>query len=89
MHTLHRCSAAMYGPRNFSSDAVIAHDETRPQLVLCRYKKPADWELLSDLAEQHPVPLIGNGDVLTHYEVRSMRLSSPAYLRSAEPKGNP
>ena len=34
-----------------------------------RYKKPADWELLSDLAEQHPVPLIGNGDILTHYEV--------------------
>lgn len=33
-----------------------------------RYKKPADWELLSDLAEQHAVPLIGNGDILTHYE---------------------
>lgn len=44
--------------------------------MLCRYKKPADWELLSDLAEQHPVPLIGNGDVLTHYEVRSMSLVS-------------
>ncbi len=41
---------------------------------MCRYKKPADWELLSDLAEQHPVPLIGNGDVLTHYEVCSMGL---------------
>ena len=39
------------------------------QLLLFRYKRPADWELLSELAEQHPVPLIGNGDILTHYEV--------------------
>ena len=36
---------------------------------MLRYRKPADWELLTDLAARHAVPLIGNGDVLTHYEV--------------------
>ena len=36
---------------------------------LFRYKKAADWELLSDLVQQNPsLPLIGNGDILTHYE---------------------
>ena len=38
-------------------------------LIFFRYKKPADWELLSSLAEKHTVPLIGNGDILTYYEV--------------------
>ena len=38
-------------------------------LIYFRYKKPADWELLSGLAEKHTVPLIGNGDILTYYEV--------------------
>ncbi len=37
--------------------------------MVLRYRKPADWELLTDLAARHAVPLIGNGDVLTHYEV--------------------
>jgi hypothetical protein len=37
--------------------------------VLCRYKKAADWTLLSDLVQDNPtLPLIGNGDILTHYE---------------------
>jgi tRNA-dihydrouridine synthase 3 len=48
-----------------------------------RYKKPASWELIQKVAESkvevgggggggeyhhHQVPIIGNGDVLTHYE---------------------
>jgi tRNA-dihydrouridine synthase len=38
-------------------------------VMLCRYKKAADWTLLSDLVQDNPtLPLIGNGDILTHYE---------------------
>lgn len=43
-------------------------------LMYFRYKKPADWELLSGLAEKHTVPLIGNGDILTYYEVHHQPL---------------
>lgn len=35
-----------------------------------RYKKPADWGRVQDVAAAHAVPLIGNGDILTHYEAR-------------------
>jgi tRNA-dihydrouridine synthase 3 len=35
---------------------------------LCRYKKAADWELISQVAADAAVPIIGNGDILTHYE---------------------
>ena len=44
-----------------------------------RYKKAADWELVQQVAAQHSVPLVGNGDVLTHYEVRR-RLDSHGLL---------
>jgi hypothetical protein len=34
-----------------------------------RYKKAADWTLLSELVQDNPtLSLIGNGDILTHYE---------------------
>jgi tRNA-dihydrouridine synthase len=34
-----------------------------------RYKKAADWSLLADLVQDNPaLSLIGNGDILTHYE---------------------
>lgn len=35
---------------------------------LQRYKKPADWGMVEQVAAQHSVPIIGNGDILTHYE---------------------
>ncbi len=39
-----------------------------------RYKKPADWGLIERVAAARAVPVIGNGDVLTHYEAqRRMR----------------
>lgn len=38
--------------------------------VLCRYKKAADWHVISQVASSHTVPVIGNGDILTHYEAR-------------------
>lgn len=45
--------------------AVVVHGRTMEQ----RYKKAADWALLSDLVQANPgLPVIGNGDILTHYE---------------------
>jgi tRNA-dihydrouridine synthase len=41
-----------------------------------RYKKPADWGLISDVAQATPVPVIGNGDILTHYEVLTICVSA-------------
>lgn len=33
-----------------------------------RYKKAADWDLVTRVASDNAMPVIGNGDVLTHYE---------------------
>lgn len=34
-----------------------------------RYKKAADWQLMADIVQQNSsLPVIGNGDILTHYE---------------------
>jgi tRNA-dihydrouridine synthase 3 len=45
--------------------AVVVHGRTMEQ----RYKKAADWSLLSELVQSNPgLPVIGNGDILTHYE---------------------
>lgn len=35
-----------------------------------RYKKPADWGRIEAVAGAHGVPVVGNGDILTHYEAR-------------------
>ncbi len=48
------------------ADAIAIHGRTREQ----RYSKAADWDLIGDVAAQRGVPVIGNGDVLTHYEAR-------------------
>ena len=34
-----------------------------------RYKRAADWGLVQQAASHLTVPVIGNGDVLTYYEV--------------------
>lgn len=44
--------------------AIVVHGRTREQ----RYSRSADWELLAQVAEECPVPLLGNGDILTPYE---------------------
>eukprot|EP00877_Chromochloris_zofingiensis_P007906 jgi/Chrzof1/3369/Cz12g22180.t1 len=46
--------------------AVSIHGRTMEQ----RYKKAADWHVISQVASSHTVPVIGNGDILTHYEAR-------------------
>lgn len=60
--------------RQAGAAAVSIHGRTAE----ARYKKPASWELIQNVAESkiegegggyhHQVPIIGNGDVLTHYE---------------------
>ena len=45
--------------------AVTVHGRTMEQ----RYRKAADWQLLQRVANGQPAPIIGNGDILTHYEV--------------------
>ena len=45
--------------------AVTIHGRTSEQ----RYTKSADWGLIGKTAGDFNVPVIGNGDVLTHYEV--------------------
>jgi tRNA-dihydrouridine synthase 3 len=42
------------------ADAVTLHPRSRAQ----RYRRPADWSCVRQLAEELTVPVIGNGDVL-------------------------
>jgi tRNA-dihydrouridine synthase 3 len=48
------------------ADAIAIHGRTREQ----RYSKAADWDLIGCVAAERGVPVIGNGDILTHYEAR-------------------
>jgi len=47
--------------------AIAIHGRTREQ----RYSRAADWDLIGRVAAERGVPVIGNGDVLTHYEARA------------------
>ena len=47
--------------------AVTVHGRTAEQ----RYKRPADWGAVAGVASAGSGPVIGNGDLLTFYEVRS------------------
>jgi len=51
--------------QNAGAAAVTIHGRTMEQ----RYKRAADWGLVQQAAHQLTVPIIGNGDVLTFYEV--------------------
>ena len=44
--------------------AVTVHGRTMEQ----RYTRPADWNIISDIAKSAGVPIIGNGDILTWFE---------------------
>jgi tRNA-dihydrouridine synthase 3 len=48
------------------ADAITLHARSREQ----RYNRAADWDLIGRLAAERGVPVIGNGDILTHYEAR-------------------
>ena len=43
------------------ADAIALHARSRAQ----RYRRAADWDRVRDLVDAVPVPVIGNGDVLT------------------------
>ena len=51
--------------QNAGAAAVTIHGRTMEQ----RYKRAADWGLVQQAANHLTVPVIGNGDVLTYYEV--------------------
>jgi tRNA-dihydrouridine synthase 3 len=46
--------------------AITIHARTREQ----RYSRAADWERIGAVAAERRVPVIGNGDILTHFEAR-------------------
>jgi tRNA-dihydrouridine synthase 3 len=46
--------------------AISIHGRTREQ----RYSRAADWDVVGRVAAERGVPVIGNGDILTHYEAR-------------------
>jgi len=53
-------------------DAVVLHPRSRAQ----RYRKPADWFAIKQLAEELSVPVIGNGDILTWQEAAERMAAS-------------
>ena len=54
--------------QNAGAAAVTIHGRTMEQ----RYKRAADWQLVQQAATNLTVPIIGNGDVLTFYEVQAL-----------------
>lgn len=53
-------------------DAVTLHARSRAQ----RYRRAADWEQIAELARELAVPVIGNGDVMTHAEARARQAAA-------------
>lgn len=51
--------------QNAGASAVLIHGRTQEQ----RYNKAADWPLISRVATASDIPIIGNGDILTLFEV--------------------
>jgi tRNA-dihydrouridine synthase 3 len=52
--------------------AIFVHGRTRE----ARYRQPANWEAIAEIAAAVPVPVIGNGDLLFAHEVRTHLQSS-------------
>ncbi len=52
---------------------IVIHGRTREQ----RYSKAADWDLITRMATECPVPVLGNGDILIPWEARHRLESSP------------
>jgi tRNA-dihydrouridine synthase 3 len=47
--------------------AIVIHARTREQ----RYSRAADWDRVGSVAAERAVPVVGNGDILTHFEARA------------------
>jgi len=54
------------------AQAITVHGRTRN----ARYRHPADWEAIAEVAAAVPVPVIGNGDLLFPHEVRDRLVRS-------------
>jgi tRNA-dihydrouridine synthase 3 len=52
--------------------ALTIHGRSREQ----RYNRAADWDLIGRVAAERRVPVVGNGDILTHYEADARRRRS-------------
>jgi tRNA-dihydrouridine synthase 3 len=52
--------------------AIAVHGRTRE----ARYRHPADWDTVAELAAAVPVPVIGNGDLLFAREIRERMATS-------------
>jgi tRNA-dihydrouridine synthase 3 len=48
------------------ASAISIHPRSRSQ----RYSRAADWDLVTRLVGERSVPIIGNGDILTHFEAQ-------------------
>jgi tRNA-dihydrouridine synthase 3 len=53
------------------AEAIFVHGRTRE----ARYRHPANWDAIAEIAAAVPVPVIGNGDLLFAHEIRD-RLSA-------------
>ncbi len=49
------------------ASAIVIHGRTREQ----RYSRAADWDAIGRAAAERTVPVVGNGDILTHFEARA------------------
>jgi tRNA-dihydrouridine synthase 3 len=52
--------------------ALTIHARSREQ----RYTRAADWDLIGRVAAERRIPVVGNGDILTHYEARDRQARS-------------
>ena len=59
--------------------AVTVHGRTREQ----RYTRAANWDLIEEVVKKHRLEVVGNGDLLTHYEAKWHRESGVAALSIA------
>jgi tRNA-dihydrouridine synthase 3 len=54
------------------ASAVFVHGRTRE----ARYRQPANWDAIAEIAAALPVPVIGNGDLLFAHEIHQRLTSS-------------
>lgn len=54
------------------ANALIVHGRTREQ----RYSKSADWNAIAEIKNKISIPVIGNGDILTHFEAEDRKAMS-------------
>lgn len=67
---LEQAQAAVDG----GAQALFVHGRTRE----ARYRSPADWDAIADVAARMPVPVVGNGDLLFPHEIKSRLATSGA-----------